>query len=194
MTPVIKLSGGEKRRLQLLRVLINAPNFLILDEPTNDLDILTMNVLEEYLLNFEGTLIIVSHDRYFMDKLTNHLFVFKGIGNIIDFPGNYSDYKKFLDKNGKKSSSENIKESKNKKNTKAEKTQKRRLGYNEKKELERLENEITDLESKKEELINKLNSGTGNHEKLTQWSLEIEQIATLIDEKEMRWLELSEYA
>jgi ATP-binding cassette subfamily F protein uup len=109
MTPVEKLSGGEKRRLQLLRVLIKAPNFLILDEPTNDLDILTMNVLEDYLANFEGTLIVVSHDRYFMDKLTDHLFVFKGGGQIHDFPGNYSDYKNHLEGQEKRVVKEQVK-------------------------------------------------------------------------------------
>jgi ATP-binding cassette subfamily F protein uup len=109
LTPVEKLSGGEKRRLQLLRVLIKAPNFLILDEPTNDLDILTMNVLEDYLANFEGTLIVVSHDRYFMDKLTDHLFVFKGGGQIHDFPGNYSDYKNHLEGQEKRVAKEQVK-------------------------------------------------------------------------------------
>lgn len=191
LTPVEKLSGGEKRRLQLLRVLIEAPNFLILDEPTNDLDILTMNVLEDYLVNFEGNLIIVSHDRYFMDKLAGHLFVFKGIGDIVDFPGNYSDYKIYSDQEAKKL----VKKpdvSKERKIVKSKPDQKRKLNFNERREFEALEKEIETLEFRKDGLLNKLNLGSGNHEELTQWSLEIEEIAVIIEEKEFRWLELSE--
>ena len=191
-TPVEKLSGGEKRRLQLLRVLIKAPNFLILDEPTNDLDILTMNVLEDYLANFEGTLVIVSHDRYFMDKLTEHLFVYKKIGDIFDFPGNYSDYKNQLDSQ-ERHAGVTDKKPKGKKETKPVSVQKRKLTFGEKKEFELLEGEIRELELIKEELIKKLNSGSGNHTQLMQWSTEIEQLTNLIEKKEYRWLELSEY-
>ncbi len=191
ITPVEKLSGGERRRLQLLRVLIKAPNFLILDEPTNDLDILTMNVLEDYLANFDGTLIVVSHDRYFMDKLTDHLFVFKGKGKIFDFPGNYSDYKNHLDKEVKEAIKSQPKPAE-KPTQKQE--QKRKLSYNEKKEFEALEGEIEQLESKKQELMEKMNSGSGSHEELLEWSKEIEQLSEMIEEKELRWLELSELA
>lgn len=193
MTPVEKLSGGEKRRLQLLRVLIKAPNFLILDEPTNDLDILTMNVLEDYLQKFEGTLIIVSHDRYFMDKLTEHLFVFKNKGDIFDFPGNYSDYKNHLDQLEKETTTK-AKKSKPEKNSAARPDKKKKLSFNEKKEFGALEKEIHELEQQREHLVEKMNSGGGNHEELMLWSQEIEQLAELIEEKEYRWLELSEYA
>lgn len=189
ITPVEKLSGGERRRLQLLRVLIKAPNFLILDEPTNDLDILTMNVLEDYLTHFEGTLIVVSHDRYFMDKLTDHLFVFKGDGNIVDFPGNYSDFRNQQDQDVKISSNE---QPKTREKQAAPKDQKRKLSYTEKKEFETIEAEIHRLEAEKYALTEKLNSGTGDHEVLTKWSIEIEQINHQLEEKEMRWLELSE--
>jgi len=192
MTPVVKLSGGEKRRLQLLRVLIKAPNFLILDEPTNDLDILTMNVLEDYLSNFEGTLIIVSHDRYFMDKLTDHLFVFKDIGEINDFSGNYSDYKNHVDNLEKGSSGKN-KKTKPKREGITKSEQKRKSSYNEKKEFASLEKEISKLENQKEQLMDKMNSGSGNHEELMLWSQDIEQLTGLIEEKELRWLELSEF-
>jgi len=189
ITPVEKLSGGEKRRLQLLRVLIEAPNFLILDEPTNDLDILTMNVLEEYLSNFQGVLIVVSHDRYFMDKLTDHLFVFKGNGQIFDFPGNYSDYKNHLVQQDQIKGDQPAKP-KAKKVT--QKEQKRKLSFHEKKEFENLESEIEILENQKNEIIDKMNSGSGNHEELLDWSKQIEKLTALIEQKEIRWLELSE--
>jgi ATP-binding cassette subfamily F protein uup len=191
ITPVEKLSGGERRRLQLLRVLIKAPNFLILDEPTNDLDILTMNVLEDYLANFDGTLIVVSHDRYFMDKLTDHLFVFKGKGEIFDFPGNYSDYKNHFDREVRESVKSQPKSSER---PSAKSDQKRKLSFNEKKELETLEGEIERLEMQKQTLMEKMNSGSGNHEELLEWSKEIEQLSELIGERELRWLELSELA
>lgn len=189
LTPVEKLSGGEKGRLQLLRVLIKAPNFLILDEPTNDLDILTMNVLEDYLANFEGTLIVVSHDRYFMDKLTDHLFVFKGGGQIHDFPGNYSDYKNHLEGQEKRVAKEQVKPKAKKTATAA---QKKKLSYKEKQEYESLEKEIEELEGHKQSIIDKMNYGTENHEELLSWAKETERLTALIEQKEMRWLELSE--
>jgi ATP-binding cassette subfamily F protein uup len=188
MTPVEKLSGGEKRRLQLLRVLIKAPNFLILDEPTNDLDIITMNVLEDYLSKFEGTLIIVSHDRYFMDKVTEHLFVFKDAGDIFDFPGNYSDFKDHQEQQDKVPG----KAKRPKKEARDKPDVKKRLSFKEKKELEDLEKEISELEEKKEALMQMLNSGAGDHEELMHWSRDIEELTNLIDEKEFRWLALSE--
>ncbi len=192
MTPVVKLSGGEKRRLQLLRVLIMAPNFLILDEPTNDLDIMTMNVLEDYLSNFEGTLIVVSHDRYFMDKLTEHLFVFEGKGEIMDFPGNYSDFRNHQAQGDKEVSDLKPNKIKGKKAQKSMDGECRKLTYKEKKEFEFLESEISLLESQKEMLVAKLNGGSTDHEELTAWATDIETLTQQIEEKEMRWLELSE--
>ncbi len=184
-----KLSGGEKRRLQLLRVLLSQPNFLILDEPTNDLDIYVMNVLEQYLLHFPGTLVIVSHDRYFMDKLVNHLFIFEGEGRISDFPGNYSQYRDrrlALEKGKKRPKSGKPKEQRKPQD------KKKKLSFKEQKELERLEVEIEALESEKETLLQKLNSGSGDHRKLTQWSEKFESLTREIDDKTARWMELSE--
>ncbi|WP_017733130.1 ABC-F family ATP-binding cassette domain-containing protein [Nafulsella turpanensis] len=196
-TPVKKLSGGERRRLQLLRVLIKSPNFLILDEPTNDLDITTLNILEEYLESFGGSLIIVSHDRYFMDRLVDHLFVLEGNETIRDFPGNYTDYRETI---AEEAAEEKEKEqaAQTKKEQPAPKpaptkTEKRKLTFKEQKEFEQLEKEIASLDQKRKKLIEQLNSGSGNHEELTTLSKEIEEIGEQIDEKEMRWLELSEF-
>ncbi len=191
-TPVSKLSGGEKRRLQLLRVLIKAPNFLILDEPTNDLDILTLNVLEDYLMAFEGTIMIVSHDRYFMDKLTDHLFVFEGKGKIHDFPGNYSNYKNHL-------TMPTGQHAKKEKKTDAGRERpgvkdgKQKLTYKEMRELESLEKEIGELEQRKKDLLERMNAGVPGHEELMKLSRELEQLAMKLETKENRWLELSEY-
>lgn len=186
-----KLSGGEKRRLQLLRVLMANPNFLILDEPTNDLDITTLNVLEDYLQNFAGCLMIVSHDRYFMDRLVDHLFVFEGNGKIRDFPGNYTDYREKegvpvaeLPKSDKKQSHK-VEDS----GTRPEKSKK--LSYNEQRELDQLDKEIPKLESRKKELQDAMNSET-EYEKLQQISDQIKAVEEELEEKEMRWLELSE--
>lgn len=197
-TPVGKLSGGEKRRLQLLRVLIKSPNFLILDEPTNDLDITTLNILEEYLENFGGSLVIVSHDRYFMDRLVDHLFVFEGDQKIRNFPGNYSDYR-----DTKAEEKADVKEQEAalaKKTDKqapakpAAESNKRKLSFKEQREFEQLEKEIASLEQKKSQLVEQLNKGEGKHEELTAWSQEIETLHAEINNKEMRWLELSEFA
>ncbi len=190
-TLVEKLSGGEKRRLQLMRVLIEMPNFLILDEPTNDLDIYTMNVLENYLMFFRGTLVIVSHDRYFMDKLTDHLFVFKGPGKIVDFPGNYSNYKTSLDAESP-SQEPKPKKIEKKPNNRTATSSKQKRSYHEQREYDRLETEIEQLEQEKKELLRKLNSEISDHEKLTEWSSQIAEITELIDEKTERWLELAE--
>ncbi len=190
-TPVSKLSGGERRRLQLLRVLIKAPNFLILDEPTNDLDILTMNVLEDYLANFEGSLMIVSHDRYFMDKLTEHLFIFEGNGKICDFPGNYSDYKN-RPVQREQASAKELSKPRAQSEVKAPKN--RKLSFTEQKEFNALESEIEQLEAQKQLLIEKMSGGESNHESLHEWSQEIKRLSSLIEEKELRWLELSERA
>lgn len=188
---VDKLSGGEKRRLQLLRVLIENPNFLILDEPTNDLDLITLRTLEEFLFNFQGCLIIVSHDRYFMDRLVNHLFVFEKDKAIVDFPGNYTTYRNSEKANGQEESTPRTKQEKQKDVAKAE-TSERKLTYSEKREFEQLEKEIEQLNNKKYELNQLLVSGENDHEKLTQWGTDLKQIQEEIDTKELRWLELSE--
>ncbi len=193
---VSKLSGGERRRLQLLKVLIKNPNFLILDEPTNDLDLDTINVLEDFLENFPGCLIIVSHDRYFMDRLVDHLFVFEGAGQIRDFPGNYTDYREWLEEE------ELLRKEAAVKSTAASavrpvatpvSTDKKKLSFKEKQEYERLEGEIDRLETRKKELVGKMNNGTVSHEELMQWSREIEGIEADINTKSDRWLELGEY-
>ncbi|WP_273211547.1 ABC-F family ATP-binding cassette domain-containing protein [Runella zeae] len=192
-TLIEKLSGGEKRRLQLLRVLMAEPNFLILDEPTNDLDITTLNVLEEFLMNFPGCLIIVSHDRYFLDRLVDHLFVFEEGGNIRDFPGNYTDYRNFLAENTiSKAESKNTAERPAPTASPAPSTTKRKASYKEQKEFESLEIEMAKLEQEKADYIQKLNGGSNNHQDITQWAQQIERINTSLEEKEMRWLELSE--
>ncbi|MEP0986323.1 ABC-F family ATP-binding cassette domain-containing protein [Ekhidna sp.] len=185
-----KLSGGEKRRLQLLRVLMANPNFLILDEPTNDLDITTLNVLEDYLQNFAGCLMIVSHDRYFMDRLVDHLFVFEGNGKIRDFPGNYTDYR---DKEGVPVAElpSQDKEKPKAPEPVAAKVKTRKLTYNEQRELDQLDKDIPKLEAKKAELQESLNSET-EYEKLQEISGQIKAIEDELEGKEMRWLELSE--
>jgi ATP-binding cassette subfamily F protein uup len=196
-TLIEKLSGGEKRRLQLLRVMMEEPNFLILDEPTNDLDITTLNVLEEFLMNFPGCLLIVSHDRYFLDRLVDHLFVFEDNGHIRDFPGNYTDYRNFLAENkesnagnGKQSTAQNLPVSATVQTPVA--TSKRKLSFKEQKELENLETEMAKLEVQKAVVIEKLNIGSESHEELTKWAKEIERLNEQLEEKEMRWLDLSE--
>ncbi|CAH0995626.1 Energy-dependent translational throttle protein EttA [Emticicia aquatica] len=197
---VSKLSGGEKRRLQLLKILVQNPNFLILDEPTNDLDIATLNVLEDFLLNFGGCLLVVSHDRYFMDKLVDHLFVFEGDGYIRDFPGNYTDYRSWKeDKEEQEQLAMNAKPSSNAKNvieipiaTPQMVETKRKLTFKEQKEYEGIGAEVENLEKKKAILVEKMNSGDGSHEELAAWAKEFENVSELISEKELRWLELSE--
>ena len=189
-TKVEKLSGGEKRRLYLMTVLMQNPNFLILDEPTNDLDILTLNVLEDYLMNFPGCLLIVSHDRYFMDKIVEHVFVFDGNGVVKDFPGNYSIYRNKKNKMLKyKSNTENkIKTNKPEK----PKPITERLSYNEKYEMEQIEKELKTLEKQKTEQEQLINSGTLNSKQLIEKSKEFGNTINSIETKELRWLELSE--
>jgi ATP-binding cassette subfamily F protein uup len=191
-----KLSGGEKRRLYICTVLMQNPNFLILDEPTNDLDIMTLNVLEEYLKSFAGCVIVVSHDRFFMDKIVDHLFVFEGDGKVSDFPGNYTVYRnKVEEEEQAKAKLEANKKAEAKAKTKEEKPNqqtKKRLSYGEKREFELLEKEIPELEQKKGELEDLMNSGKLPHDELYEKSMELEKIKTLLDEKEFRWLELSE--
>ncbi|WP_435355805.1 ABC-F family ATP-binding cassette domain-containing protein [Emticicia sp. SJ17W-69] len=197
---VKKLSGGEKRRLQLLKILVQNPNFLILDEPTNDLDIATLNVLEDFLLNFGGCLLVVSHDRYFMDKLVDHLFVFEGNGNIRDFPGNYTDYRTWKEES---ESTANIPQStESKKQIVAQISpptpviveNKRKFTFKEQKEYEGLGIEIEKLEKIKANLVEKMNSGNASHEELANWAKEFEAVGNQISEKELRWLELAEFA
>lgn len=187
---VHKLSGGEKRRLYLCTVLMRNPNFLILDEPTNDLDIMTLNILEEYLREFKGCVIVVSHDRYFMDKVVDHLMVFNGQGDIRDFPGNYTQYREWQELH-KQHEKENTKP-KEEKVARIRLNDKRKLSYNEKKELERLETEIAALESEKEEIETALCSGTLDIDTLTKHSIRLPELSDEIDEKTLRWMELSE--
>lgn len=184
---VCKLSGGEKRKLYLCTVLMQNPNFLVLDEPTNDLDIKTLQILEEYLQDFAGCVIVVSHDRYFTDKIVDHLLVFHGDGQIQDFPGNYSQYREY----------ERLKP---KENTPAVKTEKRdyrndtrrRMTYKEKREFEQLDIDIPRLTAEKEEIERLLSSGTLSVERITELSKRLPALTAELDEKEMRWLELSE--
>ncbi|OFX32327.1 MAG: ABC transporter [Bacteroidetes bacterium GWA2_32_17] len=190
-TPIEKLSGGERRRLHLVSVLMKNPNFLMLDEPTNDLDIMTLNVLEEYLKAFPGCLIVVSHDRFFLDKISEHLFVFNGEGNIKDFPGNYSNYKKWANKNVK-AANYNIKEIKPDKLPKQIVEKFKKSTWKEKKELESIEIELNSLTIEKQEIETKLSNGTLNSDNLNVFSKRLSEIIKLTDEKELRWLELNE--
>ncbi|WP_461630180.1 ABC-F family ATP-binding cassette domain-containing protein [Labilibaculum euxinus] len=189
---VAKLSGGEKRRLYLMTVLMKNPNFLILDEPTNDLDIMTLNVLEDYLLSFSGCLIIVSHDRYFMDKVVDQLFVFEGNGIIRNFPGNYTIYRDSLDQQEKEIKKTEKLSTPKKEKPKSEPTKK--LSFNEKREFEQLEIDIETLTSEKEEIEIAMSSGNLSNDELMEKASRIEKVIELIDEKEFRWLELSERA
>ena len=187
---VYKLSGGERRRLYLCTVLMRNPNFLVLDEPTNDLDIVTLQVLEEYLQNFKGCVIVVSHDRYFMDKVVDHLLVFKGQGDIRDFPGNYSDYRDW-----KLPKAEHEKEAAKPKEEKTQRVRlndKRRMTFKERKEFEQLEKEIAALEEEKKQIEEALCSGTLSVDELTEKSKRLPLLNDELDEKTMRWLELSE--
>lgn len=196
-TYISKLSGGEKKRLLLLSILFRNPNFLILDEPTNDLDLPTLGVLENFLSEYQGCLLIVSHDRYFMDRLTDHLFVFEGNGNIRDFPGNYTQYRIW------KKEQEEKKEAEPQKVQSAPKTvtpaaltppvEKKKASYKEKREFEILQKEIADLEKEKQEIHAQLEAASLPYDQLQKLSLRVGEIAAMLDEKEMRWLELSEF-
>ena len=188
-----KLSGGERQRLHLCTVLMRSPNFLILDEPTNDLDIPTLNVLEQYLKNFRGCLIVISHDRYFMDKVVDHLFVFHGEGKVQDFPGNYTQYR--LEAKGASASLEDARKasySLEVKGTKVKTEQKRRLSFKEKKELEELEVRMPKLEEEKIQLETLLSGGSNSADEIAQASKRYQEVQEELDEAEMRWLELSE--
>lgn len=186
---VYKLSGGQRRKLYLCTVLMENPNFLILDEPTNDLDIQTLQVLEEYLQDFPGCVIVVSHDRYFMDKVVDHILVFKGEGVIDDFPGNYTQYRQYsaLQSKEEAKADASVKEKKSYRND-----SRRRMSYKEKREFEQLEKDIASLEQQQHEIEEALCSGTLSVEELTKKSRLLPKLKEEIDEKSMRWLELSE--
>jgi ATP-binding cassette subfamily F protein uup len=190
---VYKLSGGERRRLHLCTVLMRNPNFLVLDEPTNDLDIMTMNILEDYLLHFKGCVLVVSHDRYFMDKIVDHLLVFEGQGSVRDYPGNYTQYRDWREDN-------EVDERQKKKVVKNEKKSEpipskerpRKLTYKEQKELESLESDIERLESEKAQLESDLSSGNFSGVEIEQMAIRFAQLGSMVDEKTLRWMELSE--
>ena len=191
---VSKLSGGERRKLYLCTVLMKNPNFLVLDEPTNDLDIQTLQILEEYLQDFAGCVIVVSHDRYFMDKVVDHLLVFHGNGDIQDFPGNYTQYREYVnsktrdeEKTVKKQKTDNQRQQKN------ENVVKTKLTYKEKREKEQLEKDIEALEAEQKRLEEELCSGTLSVEDLTAKSIRLPKLKEELDAKSLRWLELSEY-
>ena len=197
---IAKLSGGERRRLYLCTVLMRSPNFIVLDEPTNDLDIATLNVLEDYLINFKGCVIVVSHDRFFMDKVIDHLLVFQGDCKIKDFPGNYTDYRQWreLKEEEERELAELEKKSNQHKQAAAQQPKnsntegKRKLSFNEKREYEQLTRDIEALEKEKSELESSLASGTLSNDELIAKSQRFQEITDLLDEKELRWLELDE--
>ena len=191
---VYKLSGGEKRKLYLCTVLMRNPNFLVLDEPTNDLDIVTLQILEEYLQDFPGCVIVVSHDRYFMDKVVDHLLVFKGQGEIKDFPGNYTQYREWQALQPKESASAAQKPVKVTIDTRSERETKRKMSFKEKREFEQLEKDIATLEDEKKQIEDALSSGTLSVDEITQMSKRLPLLNDELDEKSMRWLELSELA
>jgi ATP-binding cassette subfamily F protein uup len=184
---VEKLSGGELKRLYLCTVLIQNPNFLILDEPTNDLDIVTLNVLENFLLDYPGCLLVVSHDRYFMDKIVDHLFVFRGQGEIEDFPGNYSDFRAYED--SAEPSKDKTSGSGDKKNWK-EKNKNEGLNFNEQKEFQKVEREIKDLEYQKSQLEQEFALGLSD-DSIEKKALDLQKIILELEKNEMRWFELS---
>lgn len=193
---VYKLSGGERRKLYLCTVLMRNPNFLVLDEPTNDLDIQTLQVLEEYLQDFAGCVIIVSHDRYFMDKVVDHLLVFKGNGEVNDFPGNYTQYRQWCALQPKelavKKSSDDENKDKEKKSYRND--QRRKMTYKEKMEFEQLSKDIEKLEAEQKQIEDSLCSGTLTVEQITELSCRLPEVKDALDEKSMRWLELSEFS
>ena len=195
-TYISSLSGGEKRRLHLLSILFRNPNFLVLDEPTNDLDLPTLGVLENFLSEFAGCLLIVSHDRYFMDRLVDHLFVFEGDGVIRDFPGNYSQYRRSLELQEREKAQgtrDKVQESSNQQiATSNQQPATRRLSYKDKREFDLLEKEIADLNKEKETITQKFNEGNLPFQELQNLSQRIGEVSILLDAKEMRWLELSE--
>ena len=191
---VYKLSGGERRKLYLCTVLMQNPNFLVLDEPTNDLDIVTLQILEEYLQDFPGCVIVVSHDRYFMDKVVDHLLVFKGQGEIKDFPGNYTQYREWASLAENKTSTTSPSSTTSTTSPKASyrHEDRRRLSYKEKREMEQLEKDIAALEDEKKKIESALCGGTTSVDEITAMSKRLPQLNEELDEKSFRWLELSE--
>ena len=197
---VYKLSGGERRKLYLCTVLMQNPNFLVLDEPTNDLDIVTLQILEEYLQDFPGCVIVVSHDRYFMDKVVDHLLVFKGQGEIKDFPGNYTQYREWEKAQPmppKLGGDRGLNKQKNSTSSAPHPPNlggllKRKLTYKEKRELEQLEKDIETLEAEKKQIEEALCGGTTSVDEITKLSKRLPVLNDELDEKSMRWLELSE--
>jgi ATP-binding cassette subfamily F protein uup len=187
-----KLSGGEKRRLHLLTILFKNPNFLVLDEPTNDLDLPTLSVLENFLMDFPGCLIIISHDRYFMDRIVDHLFVFEGNGVIRDFPGNYAEYRE--EQSEKTIDPEKIKSQiiVNREPEPETPNVKRKPSFNEKREFDMLEKEIKKMNLEKNEITEKLSDSNLSYAEIEKCSQRFSELSQLIDEKELRWLELSE--
>ena len=189
---IAKLSGGEKRRLYLATVLMRQPNFLILDEPTNDLDIVTLEVLEDYISKFKGCVIIISHDRFFMDRTVDHIFVFEGNGVIKDFPGNYSEYREWKQENDKLKDAEKPKEQQKAKASNAEKNRNsNKLTFKERKEFEELTKELDSLNNEKQEIETIFSNGS-NTADLDRLAKRYNELKSIIDEKEYRWLELSE--
>ena len=196
-TYISRLSGGEKRRLHLLSILFRNPNFLVLDEPTNDLDLPTLAVLENFLSEYQGCLLIVSHDRYFMDRLVDHLLVLEGDGVIRDFPGNYSQYRDWLKVNNAEDAFPNEEPASKNANTGTVRplsiqAAKRQLSYKEKREFENLEQDIQRLTVEKQQITDQLNGGNAPFDELQRLSIRIGEIGQLLDDKELRWLELSE--
>lgn len=197
-TPIGKMSGGERRRLQLLMVLIKNPNFLILDEPTNDLDLMTLNILEEFLDDFPGCLIIVSHDRYFMDRLVEHLFVFEGEGKIKDFPGNYTDFREWEKENSIKYQDTSIKteesrsEKQESRSEKQESASKVKASFKQKQEFKKINETIAKLEGEKAKITDQIAVGTTDMDQLMTWTNRLQAIGGELEELELAWLELSE--
>ena len=187
-----KLSGGEKRKLYLCTVLMRNPNFLVLDEPTNDLDIITLQILEEYLQDFPGCVIVVSHDRYFMDKIVDHLLVFEGDGVIRDFPGNYTQYREWQALQPKTTTPPTQNAAPAKKDYRHD--TRRRMSFKEKMEFERLTKEIEQLEAEQKQLEEALCGGTTSVDEITAMSKRLPILKDELDEKSLRWLELSEIA
>ena len=198
-SPISKLSGGEKRRLHLMYVLYQNSNFLIFDEPTNDLDLPTLTVLENFLLNFQGSLIIVSHDRYFMDRIVDHVLAFEGEGKIKDFVGNFSEYRESRKMEDGRWKSENVNQKSENTNNAESKLPapsfqlpaKKKLSFKEQRELETIEKEMPELEKKRAEILEKLNN-EADYEKIAALSADLEKISEQLEEHEMRWLELQE--
>ena len=191
---VYKLSGGERRKLYLCTVLMRNPNFLVLDEPTNDLDIVTLQILEEYLQDFPGCVIVVSHDRYFTDKVVDHLLVFKGNGVIKDFPGNYTQYREFVSAYGNTDtrSDSNTKKENAPASQPTKSESRKKMTYKEKREFEQLEKDIEALEAEKKRIEESLSSGKLSVDDITAMSIRLPLLNDELDEKTMRWLELSE--